>query len=214
MIVCDKSLEKVFKKKASNLLNWLSSDTTVDIANRLALREDWIKYVKSSSIPKWEMETVTYYNNEHELIGVDEHSYGILNYFDMPESPIVVEEGVSKKGKPYKKFKIDCVAGTVINKDATKHFVSVLTQYGVVNVKFSKGAFNFYNKQLSEINESTGKKTILEKSWFSRGTMLLVRGFRDGDLFRARAYGDLHTISKIEGVQPNGLLYLTTERSM
>ena len=104
------------------------------------------------------------------------------------------------------------IVGTVIDKDANKHFISLLTKYGVVNVKFSKGAFSFYNKQLSEVDEATGKKTVIEKSWFTRGTMLLVRGFRDGDVFRARAYGGLHTISRVEGVQENGLLYLTMER--
>ena len=214
MIVSDKALEKQFKKKAVKLLNWLSSEEALELANRLALREDWIKYVKSSSIERWEMETVSYYNDKHELEDIDEESYDIVNYFDLPEVPIVTEEGVSKKGRPFKKFKIDTIAGTVIDKDANKHFVSLLTRHGVVNIKFSKGAFSFYNKQLSTVDEITGKKTVIEKSWFSRGTMLLVRGFRDGDVFRARAYGDMHSISRIEGIQPNGLLYLLMERSM
>ena len=214
MIVSDKSLEKHFKKKAVKFLNWLSSEDALHLANRLALREDWNKYVKSSSIERWEMETVSYYNDKHELEDVDEDSYGIVNYFELPEIPIVVEEGLTKKGRPFKKFKIDTLIGTVIDKDANKHFISLLTKYGVVSVKFSKGAFSFYNKQLSEVDVNTGKKTVLEKSWFSRGSMLLVRGFRDGDLFRARSHGDMHSLNKIEGVQPNKLMYLTLERSM
>ena len=214
VIVSDKSLEKYFKIKAKKLLDWLSSEEALELANRLALREDWIKYVKSSSIEHWEMETVSYYNDKHELEYVDEESYGVVNYFDLPESPVVTGEGVSRNGRPFKRFKIDTLIGTVIDKDANKHFVSLLTKHGVVNVKFNKGAFSFYNKQLSTVDENTGKKTVIEKSWFSRGTMLLVRGFRYGDVFRARAYGDMHSINRIEGVQPNGLMYLTLERSM
>ena len=214
IIVSDKALDKHFKIKAVKLLDWLKSDDTLELANRLVYREDWIKYVKSTSIEKWEMETVSYYNDKHELEYVLEEPYGVVNYFDLPEIPTVIEEGVSKKGKPYKKFKIDSIIGTVIHKDANKHFVSLLTKYGVCNIKFSKGAFNFYNKQLSEVDTETGKKTVVDKSWFSRGTMLLIRGFRDGDVFRARAYGDLHTISLIEGIQDNGLLYLKMEREI
>ena len=99
----------------------------------------------------------------------------------------------------------------IIDKNTIRHTISLLTIEGVVTVKLSKGAFNFYNKQISKLDASTGKKTVLEKSWFGRGTLLIIKGFRDGNQFRARAYSG-HSILKITGIRDKKYLWLQTER--
>jgi DNA polymerase-3 subunit alpha len=82
--------------------------------------------------------------------------------------------------------------------------ITLLTPSGVVTVKFYKGQFGFYDQQLSQINDD-GTKTVLEKSWFSRGTKLLITGYRRGDQFVPKKYKDsaykhsLQLIKEING---------------
>ena len=62
---------------------------------------------------------------------------------------------------------------------------------------------------------SDGSKTVDEKSWFKRGTKLLVTGYRREDQFVPKKYKDTvynHTVQLITEVKPNGELLLKTER--
>ena len=44
-----------------------------------------------------------------------------------------------------------------------------------------------YNRQISEI-QNDGSKKVLEKGWFSRGTKIMVTGYRREDTFVAKTY--------------------------
>jgi DNA polymerase-3 subunit alpha len=60
-----------------------------------------------------------------------------------------------------------------------------------------------FKKQISEI-QPNGKKKILEKSWFTRGTKLMITGYRRDDQFVAKTYKStqahqLYIIDKVEG---------------
>jgi DNA polymerase-3 subunit alpha len=66
--------------------------------------------------------------------------------------------------------------------------VSLLTVNGVVDVKFRKEYFSLFDKQISERNPD-GTKHVVEKSWFNRGEMIIVQGFRSEDSFIPRKYG-------------------------
>ena len=108
------------------------------------------------------------------------------------------------RGKEIPRFKLTRICGTVLDKNKNKHMITLLTPSGVVNVKFYKGQFGFYDQQLSEVNED-GSKTVLEKSWFSRGNKLLVTGYRRDDQFIPKKYKDsaykhsLQLIKEING---------------
>ena len=81
-------------------------------------------------------------------------------------------------------------------------------------MKFYKGQFSFYDKQISDVNED-GKKTVLEKSWFVRGNKLLVTGYRREDQFVPKKYMDSaykHTLQFIKDIDENGNLTLQSER--
>jgi DNA polymerase-3 subunit alpha len=55
----------------------------------------------------------------------------------------------------------------------------------------------------------------MEESWFKRGTLLLMYGFRMGDQFKPRKYAQSifqHTIMKINEVTNNGELIVQQER--
>ena len=107
------------------------------------------------------------------------------------------------------------ICGTVIGKDKNKHTVALLTPDGVVEVKFYKGQFGFYDKQIVELNDD-GTKTRLEESWFSRGTKLMITGFRREEQFVPRKYKDSiynHSVQLIKSIDENGILTLQSERA-
>ena len=79
------------------------------------------------------------------------------------------------------------ICGTVIDKNSIKHTVTILTQSGIVNIKCALEQYSMYDKQISKINRETGKKEVIEKSWFKRGTKVIVSGWRSGDVFYARS---------------------------
>ena len=55
----------------------------------------------------------------------------------------------------------------------------------------------------------------MEKSWFTRGTNLLVTGFRRDQQFVPRVYKDSvynHSLQLISGIDENGMLELISDR--
>ena len=101
----------------------------------------------------------------------------------------------------------------MIGKNDTRHLVTLLTVDGVVNVKFTREYYAMFNRQLSEKDESTGVKHVTEKGWFTRGTKLLVTGFRRDDTFVSRKYKTTggHQLYKIESVEGRNI-NITSER--
>jgi DNA polymerase-3 subunit alpha len=110
-------------------------------------------------------------------------------------------------------FKLYKICGTCIAKDKNKSTVTVLTPEGVVTVKFRKEHFALYDKQISEKNPD-GTKTVKEKSWFNRGKMVMIQGFRSGDNFIPKKYASSggHTLYQINAIDEQGDLILRTER--
>jgi DNA polymerase-3 subunit alpha len=111
-------------------------------------------------------------------------------------------------------FKLYKLIGTVIDKNKLKNSISLLTPTGVVQVKIYKNQYSIYDKQISEKGED-GKKHVIEKSWFTKGTMLMVQGIRRGDNFipKKKKNSLYPIISKITDVSENGELAFQYERA-
>ena len=94
-----------------------------------------------------------------------------------------------------------------------KNTVTLLTPTGVVNVKVYKNQYAGFDKQLSE-KGSDGRKHVIEKSWFSRGTLLMVQGIRRGADFIPKKRKDSFypVISKITNIHEDGTLEFQTAR--
>ena len=56
--------------------------------NKQAFAKEWEKYA-TGSYSSWEMEVMCLYDHEHELAHANKVKYGISNYVDLPEEPIV-----------------------------------------------------------------------------------------------------------------------------
>ena len=63
-----------------------------------------------------------------------------------------------------------------------------MTTSGVVTVKIFGEVFSHYDRQISQKDEVTGKKKVIEKSWLSRGNKIIVTGIRREDTFTAKKY--------------------------
>lgn len=212
IIISDTKFKKEYDKKMEGIKEWLTSKEALDTLNQKLYDNEWAKYAEGT-ISKWEMDSLSFYYHDHELAHVNNKKYGIVNFFELPEEPKVVDY-YKLRGVERPKFEIVRIAGTVLDKDKNKHTVSLLTVDGVVTVKFYDGAFVHYNKQLSRI-KGDGKKEVLEGSWFTRGNKLLICGYRRGSQFRPYKYTDSiysHTVTLITDVHENGDITIQSER--
>ena len=209
----EKVWDKVYQKWMNVFRTWLTSNKSqvLEKLNTKIFAEDWYKYAHGS-VSAWEMEALCFYYHEHELSDVNTSKYGIRDFFELPEDP-VVDKTFYKGDKEIKMFKLCKICGTCIAKNKQKSTVTLLTTSGVVEVKFRKEYFSLFDKQISQ-RQADGTKKVIEKSWFNRGNMILVQGIRSGDNFIPKKYASSggHQLYKINEVLPDGDIVLQTER--
>ena len=195
--------DKIYQKEMDEARNWLkeNQNEVLNQYNNLLFNETWNKYA-TGNISAWEMESLCFYYHEHELANIDKHKYGIVNFSTLSYEP-EVDYFFKRAGRDIPIFKLYKIAGTIISKNNTKASVAILTTDGVVNVKFTKEYYAMYNRQISEV-QADGSKKVLEKGWFSRGTKIMVTGYRREDTFVAKTYKatsthQLYRIVNVEG---------------
>ena len=187
-IISQKEWDKIYKKEMESIKKELkdNSDILINLNNKL-FNEVWNKYA-NGNISKWEMDSVSFYSHPHELVNINKDRYYISDYNQLPEEPVVDNIWTTKDGKEIPIFKLTRICGTVIDKIKNKNIVTLLTETGVVQVKIYRARFSKYDKQISVKDEATGKKTIIERSWFKRGNKLMIAGLRRGDNFIPKVY--------------------------
>ena len=175
----DKRMDKVrqyIKENLDELLKQMNHKLYMEVYNKYAL----------GTFSKWEMDSISFYYHEHELSHLQEEYYDVVNFFELPEQP-VVDRIIPMKGKQVPLFKLQRIAGTVLDRDKNKNLVTILTNYGVVKVKVYRAQFTKYDKQISE-RGADGHKHVIEPSWFSRGNKIMVVGIRRDDCFIPKLY--------------------------
>lgn len=208
-----KQWDNIYQSWMDVFRNWIKSDAEgiLDRLNTKIFMADWEKYAKGN-LSSWEMESLCFYYHGHELKNVNKSKYGLVDYSSLPEEPRV-ERFIKRGGSQIPIYHLDMICGTCLAKDKTKHVVYLLTPNGVATVKFRGEHFAAFDRQVSRKN-SDGTKTIVEKSWFSRGNMIMVQGIRRGDEFVTKKYSasNLHQVYHIDGIKENGDLVLRSER--
>ena len=180
--------------------------------NDSLFQEEWNKYA-AGSLSTWEMASLGFYYHEHELINVNDSQYGIVEYNTLPEQPIV-DYTFKRNGREIPIFKTFRLCGTVIAKDDLKSSISILTKNsGVVTVKMTRDYYARYNAQLSEMGID-GKKHVMEKGWFKRGTLVVVNGYRRQNQFVTKSYkrSNSHQLYRITKIHKNGTIDMTNRR--
>lgn len=208
-----KAWDKAYQKWMDVFRAWIAQDKEdiLKMLNYKIFMEDWNKYA-TGTISSWEMETVCFYYHEHELKNVNKQKYGLNDFNELPENP-VIEKSFTKGDKEINIFKLSKICGTCIAKDKNRATVSLLTPDGIVLVKFRKEYFSMFDKQISQ-KQADGSKKIMEKSWFNRGSMIIVQGIRSEENFIPKKYSSTpgHMLYKIDKVLDDGNLELRSER--
>ena len=199
--------DKVYQKWMNVFRNWISENKTqiLQKLNDTIFKADWDKYA-AGTLSAWEMEVLCFYYHEHELAKLDTRKYGYSNFNDLPTTPIITKIWTTKNGHTIKKFQLYTICGTCIAKDKIRSTVTLLTTTGVVDVKFRKEYFALFDKQISAMG-TDGVKHVIEKSWFSRGNMLVVQGIRMEDTFIPKKYADTgmaHQLYRISEISEDG----------
>ena len=204
-------LEKDWKRQYDKAIEPLrqfikdNRDTLLDELNN-KLIEEQVLQICQGNVSKWEMEAMSFYYHDHELANIDPDYYDVIPFDELPEDPQIDK---IIKGD-IKLYKLSCIYGTVLDKNKIKNSISLLTPDGVVNVKIWKNQYAKYDKQISAI-QPDGKKKVMERSWFSRGTLLFIQGIRRNDTFIPKAYKSSKyrvPIMKIVGIDGNRFDYI------
>lgn len=203
-LIDEKLFEKEYKELMKPAMKLLSDEEFIRKFNMAQFLELWGQ-LALGTVESWQMNAVSFYADKHELEDVDYEKYGISNYFDLPEVP-VVESTYQWHGRDINNYRLHSLIGTVVDKNANNHTISFLTKEGVVNVKQWKGSFSHYDRQIK-----IGGK-IAEKSWFTKNTLLIIRGYRVDDQFILKAEKGKHTVNKITEVREDNTLGIQTDR--
>ncbi len=212
-VVVDKSLEKLLKPSLDNLKSYINQPEFLDKFNEATIDKNMAESVGSYDVNRWSFESCAFYSTNHELAGIDLEEYNISHFSDLPVDPVFIERSYGKRS--WKQFELSAICGTVIARTDSHHLITILTPDNeVVNVKMNEGSFAWYKRQISEINPD-GSKTVVEKSWLNRGSLLICCGYRRGeDDFVCKTYKNSifnHQLMKITNVD-NGKLEIQSER--
>lgn len=209
-MINQKTYEKLYKKAMDKARNWLKENQKeiLNKYNNLLFEKEWNKNCLGN-ISKWEMDSVSFYYHEHELKNVDLKFYGIENFSKIKPNDV---EMIFKNKYPI--YKLTKIIGTVIGKDKAKGSIKLLTTEGVVPIKFRKEYFAQFDKQISQ-KQPDGTKKIIEKSWFNKGSKIMVMGYRRDNEFVPKKYSRTvgHMLYKIISVDEKGKMQLIDTRS-
>ena len=210
--VLQKTWDNIYKKAMEPMRQYLKDNKEKALARlNKALYDEIADKYADGNISKWEMDSISFYYHEHELAKAKND---FDDFFKLSEEPEIEYSFPGSNGQEIKVYKLFKIIGTVIDKDKNRNTVTLLTPTGVVNVKIYKNQYAIYDKQLSQRGDD-GKKHVIEKSWFSRGTKLMVQGIRRGNDFipKKKKQSIYPIISKITNIDEYGNLTFQYERA-
>lgn len=213
--ILKKDWETIYDKEMDVIREWFK-DNQAEILDKLnqSLRDETAEKYIDGNISKWEMESLSFYYHKHELTDLRTDVYSISDFTKLNREPIPTKTFNKSDGNSFSLYKLSRIAGTIIDKDKDKSTITLLTTTGVVNVKIWKNQYAKWDRQLAEV-DCNGKKTVIEKSWFARGTKIIITGIRRGDSFIPKRYKNTNwpLFEKINKMDDNGwILSSDTER--
>lgn len=215
--ISQKVWDAIYKKGMESVREWMKNNQQqiLDELNQKLLEDAAEKYTEGN-ISKWEMDSLSFYYHDHELANLKNSAYGIVDYFKLPEEPVIERKFTTKDGNEISLFRVNRIAGTVIDKDKNKNTVTLLTTTGVVTVKVWKSQFAKWDKQISE-RDADGVKHVIERSFFTRGNKLIITGIRRDDAFIPKKYKgtEYPLFERIDQLNDEGTFILSskTERA-
>lgn len=181
------SFEKYYTERIKPLQEYLKTDEAKTIFANNKRNALWAERC-SGSVEKWEMQTMLNYFDKTELetAPIDEY-FDLTDFEQLDSNPEPI--GYTKRGYPY--YNLYTTAGTVVAKDKNKSTVFIATNTGVVALKYPKGMYSHYDESIMKNGE------VIDKSWFERGEILIVTGYRFGTDFKVKSHGDQHSTMRV-----------------
>lgn len=201
----NKQFDKIYKVMIEPLADWLNTEDALNAFNNKIRQGIWAKNCNGTK-EKWEMESICFYTDKHELDLIPiQRDYDVRNFCDLPKEPVIVSTR-KWRGRDIHDYRVDIIVGTVVEKNKNKAIITIATPNGdVVDVKLDKGRFSYYDRA-----------TDNDSSWLTRGNKLMIIGYRRGETFYPKVYRNnyyQHSIMRIEGVNPNtGKVVLKNEK--
>lgn len=199
IIIETKILEKVVKDRTEKLKEWLLTEDALNSEASLRRSAYWNKYCLGT-ISHWEMQSITFYISDHELEEYPISSFfDLSNFYELPKEPEIDGYNNGRGGKKWPKYKSHVIAGTVIDSLPKKGIVTIITKEGVVDVRVGKGKFQYYHKKVM-VGEGKARVNI-DDTWWKRGNMIIVVGYRRENDFYANAKNSSyqHSVMLITG---------------
>lgn len=200
ILLNQKSWEGFYQSSMDRVREWLQANQIELLMkyNDMLFMETWEKYAGGTQ-SSWEMDALCFYHGEHELAHIDTRKYNIVDFNKLTSGE--VDYFFKRGGHQIPIYKLYRIVGTVISKNDARHSISLLTTTGVVSVKFTGDYYAMFKRQISQV-QPDGTKKIVEKSWFKRGTKLMLTGFRRDDQFVTKTYAQTvgHQLYKITDI--------------
>ena len=166
-----KSWKKYYDKAIKPLKEELKKKEYVKEFTKQKRIEYW-KEECLGTIPEWEIETILF-NSDKFVLDIDTISkrYELSNFKDLKNNP---SKGKNSRG--FIDYEISAIAGVVVGNNHVKRIVYLLTEHsGVVPVKVSRKNYTIYQE-----------KTTNDGSWWDRGSLLVLLGYKSGASFNIR----------------------------
>lgn len=191
-----KSWKKYYNREIKPLKEEIKKEQYVKEFTRKKRQEFWIAECKGT-VAEWEIETIMFNTNDFAINTVPiQNRFMTSNFSELKSDPKIKdnEEG-------YTNFEISAIVGVVIGYVNIKRIVYLLTENdGVVPVKITKKNYPKYQEVIGD-----------DKSWFTKGTKLVVFGYKSGASYNNRRSNFYKTpIVKIE--EQNGKYVFIKEK--
>lgn len=187
ILVVDTSLDKLFKPVIDSLKMFLNTQDFIKEFNRQSMRNRYQELIgNDEDVNMWSFSTCSFFSHNHYLANIDYNKYNISSFDELQDEPTFTLKSWGKRS--YRQYELYQIAGVVLDKNDNSHFITILDfNNNVVNVKMDNGLYAKYKAQISE--NVNGKKKVLEKSWFQRGTPLIIAGYKMGENdFKVKTY--------------------------
>lgn len=186
--ILQKDWDKIYKKSMEGFRQFLigNQEQLLNAVNNSNITENKNKYLEDN-YSAMEMASLGFYYHNHELANLKTNVYNISDFESLPDGPVVENSFETKDGSTIKMYKLNRIAGTVIDKDKNHSTITLLTTSGVTTVKIYKNSYAKWDRKIAQVNND-GSKTTLEDSWFTRGNKLIITGIRRGNEFVPKKY--------------------------
>lgn len=166
-----KSWKKFYDKAIKPLKEEIKKDEYAKEFTKQKRKEYWLSEC-SGTIPEWEIETILF-NSDNFIIDNNKvnERFKLSNFNELKNNPIL-----GKNNRGFVDYEISAISGVVVGNNHVKRIVYLLTENsGVVPVKVSRKNYTIYQE-----------KTTNDGSWWDRGNLLVVLGYKSGASFNMR----------------------------